>query len=70
MKLFAGRTSDGDYELGTSKKDFEGDYGFTDGTYLMFFCARFFQKFTDLRLRKGEVVEIAHPIHLSIMKEK
>jgi len=41
MKLFAGRTSDGDYELGTSKKDFEGDYGFTDGTYLMFFCARF-----------------------------
>ena len=30
MKLYVGRTSDGDYELGTSKKDFEGDYGFTE----------------------------------------
>jgi hypothetical protein len=67
-KLYLGRSAYGEYDLFTKKPE-AGTYWGSNGRVVSF-CTDLFHKCTDVRLKLGQVVEIKHPIHISIVKEK
>lgn len=67
MKLWLGRTSivgEGfcNYQIGTRRKDWNSDGGFTD-SFITSFCGGEFERVTGVRLDHGEVLKVSIVIH-------
>lgn len=62
MRLYLGRTSlpgsgFSNYQIGTRRKDWDDDEGFTH-SFIASFCGDDFEKVTGVRLEEGEVVRV------------
>ena len=54
-RLYLGRDEGGAYELGTVKKEWCPHDGFKVRGFLKFFCSRLFEKYTNVKLKPGEI---------------
>lgn len=66
LKLWLGRTmGDGfcNYQIGTRKKEFSPEDGFTD-SFITSFCGAEFERVTGARLELGEVVKVRIEVDL------